>query len=406
MGIPGVRLATVEGLIVETDQYGRYHLADIDGGRWERGRNFIMKVDPATLPEGATFTTENPRVLRITQGLMSKFNFGVKLPPQTMPHTSKKYGVSRKVVREVEVTETREMNDVIDPIFYGSGLAEITNVHLRQLQDVIDMLQDKENIRIKVVGHTDAQGLSKELWSTYKDNHVLSLIRAKQVATQLELALDLDKGAMIVEGRGPDTPIASNTTALGMAFNRRVVVHVLYDETFTKRVVDIDYVPVENPATRKVTLPNSGAIWAVEDPTIIDPRLNATALGSVLVEHGEVTVPVKFQLYSNYAAFIDHWVLEIYSAKDRDLIAPIDTLSGVDIDLGEPIEWDAQRVEAKYIQPGESLTYVLKAYDKQGRMDETAPRALAVIDNDLTELEKRLFTRDATDVANSSFGES
>ena len=129
-------------------------------------------------------------------------------------------------------------------------------------------------------------------------------------------------------------------------------------------------------------------------------------MGSVLVEHGEVTVPVKFQLYSNYAAFIDHWVLEIYSAKDRDLIAPIDTLSGVDIDLGEPIEWDAQRVEAKYIQPGESLTYVLKAYDEQGRMDETAPRALAVIDNDLTELEKRLFTRDATDVANSSFGES
>ena len=81
-GIPGVRLATVEGLLVETDEYGRYHLADIDGGRWERGRNFILKADPSTLPEGTEFTTENPRVLRITQGLMSKINFGVKLPKQ------------------------------------------------------------------------------------------------------------------------------------------------------------------------------------------------------------------------------------------------------------------------------------------------------------------------------------
>src|SRR5690606_35937911 len=40
-GIPGVRVATVEGLLVETDQFGRFHLVGIEGGRWERGRNFI-----------------------------------------------------------------------------------------------------------------------------------------------------------------------------------------------------------------------------------------------------------------------------------------------------------------------------------------------------------------------------
>lgn len=27
-GIPGVRLLTVEGIIIETDQYGRYHVPD------------------------------------------------------------------------------------------------------------------------------------------------------------------------------------------------------------------------------------------------------------------------------------------------------------------------------------------------------------------------------------------
>ncbi|MBW8849145.1 MAG: OmpA family protein, partial [Xanthomonadales bacterium] len=79
-GIPGVRLATVEGLLVETDQYGRYHLAGVDGGRSERGRNLILKVDPATLPPGTVFTTDNPLVKRVTPGVPTRFDFGVKLP--------------------------------------------------------------------------------------------------------------------------------------------------------------------------------------------------------------------------------------------------------------------------------------------------------------------------------------
>jgi len=78
-GIPGVRVASVEGLLVETDQYGRYRLVGIDGGR-ERGRNIILKVDPATLPPGSTFTTDNPLVRRVTPGLPTRFDFGVKMP--------------------------------------------------------------------------------------------------------------------------------------------------------------------------------------------------------------------------------------------------------------------------------------------------------------------------------------
>ena len=79
-GIPGVRIASVEGLLIETDQYGRYNLVGIPGGDIHRGRNFILKVDPSTLPEGATFTTPNPRVRRITPGLPVRFDFGVRLP--------------------------------------------------------------------------------------------------------------------------------------------------------------------------------------------------------------------------------------------------------------------------------------------------------------------------------------
>lgn len=79
-GLPGVRVAAVEGLLVETDAFGRYHLLGIDAGRWERGRQFTLKVDPATLPPGSEFTTDNPRLRRITPGLPTRYDFGVAMP--------------------------------------------------------------------------------------------------------------------------------------------------------------------------------------------------------------------------------------------------------------------------------------------------------------------------------------
>ncbi|WP_211250672.1 DUF7507 domain-containing protein [Arenimonas donghaensis] len=79
-GIPGVRIASVEGLLIETDPHGRYHLVGVAGGPWERGRNFILKVDTATLPPGSVATTRNPLVRRVTQGIPTRFDFGFTLP--------------------------------------------------------------------------------------------------------------------------------------------------------------------------------------------------------------------------------------------------------------------------------------------------------------------------------------
>ena len=76
-GIPGVRLITPEGQIIETDQYGRYHIPRIENIP-EMGRNVIIKVDAITLPKGSRFTTENPRVKWVTPYLINDFNFGVQ----------------------------------------------------------------------------------------------------------------------------------------------------------------------------------------------------------------------------------------------------------------------------------------------------------------------------------------
>jgi outer membrane protein OmpA-like peptidoglycan-associated protein len=102
-GIPGVRIATVEGVLVETDAFGRFSLQGVLGGPWNRGRNFIMKVDTVTLPPGSEFTTDNPLVRRITPGIPVRFDFGVKLPSGLM--------VGAEEAMEVEIGQVFFSND-------------------------------------------------------------------------------------------------------------------------------------------------------------------------------------------------------------------------------------------------------------------------------------------------------
>ena len=76
-GIPGVRLATVTGLLIETDGYGRFHIPDNVFGNSPFGQKRLLKIDLHSLPQGAKFTTENPRLLRISNAGLNKMNFGV-----------------------------------------------------------------------------------------------------------------------------------------------------------------------------------------------------------------------------------------------------------------------------------------------------------------------------------------
>ncbi|MEX3071169.1 hypothetical protein AB3Y13_05070 [Vibrio alginolyticus] len=76
-GIPGVRLITVEGIVIETDQYGRYHVPD----QWvlnKKGKQFLVKVDTDSLPTGMKVISENPKVQRITPNKLTKFNFSIQ----------------------------------------------------------------------------------------------------------------------------------------------------------------------------------------------------------------------------------------------------------------------------------------------------------------------------------------
>ena len=76
-GVPGARVATVNGQLVTTDEYGRYHIACAAVPDARIGSNFVLKLDPRSLPLGWEPTTDNPRSIRLTRGKFGELNFGV-----------------------------------------------------------------------------------------------------------------------------------------------------------------------------------------------------------------------------------------------------------------------------------------------------------------------------------------
>ena len=77
-GLPNVRLVTPTGTIITTDEHGRYSVPCAELPR-DMGSNFTLKLDPRSLPTGYRVTTENPRVMRLTAGIMAEMNFGASI---------------------------------------------------------------------------------------------------------------------------------------------------------------------------------------------------------------------------------------------------------------------------------------------------------------------------------------
>ena len=222
-GIPGVRLATVSGLIVETDAHGRYHLADISVNDSAKGSNFIIKLDPATLPNEAVVTTENPRVIRLTQALMSKVNFGVKLPVRERQAVQLPGG--NKMIREIRSHHIER----IEPVRFESGKSNILPGYLERLRTLVVRYRDKPNLRVRFSGHTDNEPLSRNAQAIYGDNQGLSEARAREVAEFVAAELKLSQDMIETPGHAERLPVASNRTREGMALNRRVDTELVYD---------------------------------------------------------------------------------------------------------------------------------------------------------------------------------
>jgi outer membrane protein OmpA-like peptidoglycan-associated protein len=93
--------------------------------------------------------------------------------------------------------------DIVKPESYGT------------LKGIADVLNENPGVRIKIVGHTDADG-------TDVANLDLSKRRAAAVKVELAKTFGIDASRIETDGKGEAQPVAANDTPSNKAVNRRV----------------------------------------------------------------------------------------------------------------------------------------------------------------------------------------
>ncbi len=141
--------------------------------------------------------------------------------------------------------ETVKLANLVPPIRFESGVAQIPDETVTSLNDILERMRDRLNVRLHLVGHADNRPLSPALAQIYGDNAGLSRERAGEVAEHFQSSLGLPAEAISYDWAGDTDPVASNLNEAGRALNRRVEVEVWYDEVANKIALEEFLVPHE-----------------------------------------------------------------------------------------------------------------------------------------------------------------
>src|SRR5436190_9858872 len=100
-------------------------------------------------------------------------------------------------------------------ILFDVNSATIKPESYGTLKEMATMLKENHDLKVKIVGHTDAEGKNAE-------NLDLSKRRAAAVKESLAKEFGIDASRMETDGKGESEPIDKNDTPAGKANNRRV----------------------------------------------------------------------------------------------------------------------------------------------------------------------------------------
>jgi outer membrane protein OmpA-like peptidoglycan-associated protein len=109
--------------------------------------------------------------------------------------------------------------DLPDNISFDVGKAELKPAFMPSLERVAQVLQQYNETRIEIAGHTDSTGSTKT-------NQILSENRALAIKSYL-VNRGIAPERIYAVGYGSSRPIADNATAAGRAKNRRVEITLI-----------------------------------------------------------------------------------------------------------------------------------------------------------------------------------
>lgn len=169
------------------------------------------------------------------------------------------------VVRDSNVKTVQLPGIVLRPQFPTFG-AELNDDDRERLDELARLLTALNADKIHVTGHTDTVRIAPRSRGIYKDNHELSMARAKSVGRYLVEKLHLSPEKLTFDGKGSTVPIASNRTSEGKALNRRVEV-----QTSTSRRIDISSMRVLKEFSGEQRVETAAEV-PVEMPTVETSR--------------------------------------------------------------------------------------------------------------------------------------
>ena len=122
---------------------------------------------------------------------------------------------------------------------FSSMSVELSAEDKKSIDEAVVNLKERPNLFLHVAGHTDNQPIRYRAGRAINDNYALSEVRAKAVAEYVASLLAIDMQRVTVEGKGPDEPLADNSSAEGRAKNRRVSIEFRFTEKASDALVDV-----------------------------------------------------------------------------------------------------------------------------------------------------------------------
>ena len=121
---------------------------------------------------------------------------------------------------EITAEVTKTLNIAATNVYFNTGSTKLLPQSSKGLNEVMKILNDNKNLKLKIDGHTDYVGAEEY-------NVGLSNGRAASVKDYL-VSKGIDAGRLDSEGFGETSPVADNKTAAGRQKNRRVQMKVSY----------------------------------------------------------------------------------------------------------------------------------------------------------------------------------
>ncbi|MDA9009210.1 DUF11 domain-containing protein [Alphaproteobacteria bacterium] len=342
-GIAAARMMTARGEIVTSDEHGRFHVSCALIPNKNRGSNFILKLDPRSLPTGYRITSENPRVVRLTRGKMTKLNFGASIS---------------KVIR-LE----------IDDRGFTTGSDELTPAAIEATKLALEEVADEQItlrlIYVSGVSNSDLVNRRIDSLATWVQNHWnRSDRRTRLDREQLELEIiDHSNQRLFKQNVAPNTEqfFASDTIAT-VDLSNQPLVRLSLDGRPKSAVPAV--AKEDDDRTIDVALAKS-QMRVTSSSLDVSRALNVTGR-VVKTENGR---EIQFFPYWNYGAWIDRAEVRLF--KDGESVQGTPDVA---------IEVDPMMKARALLQGGEEVTYryVLRVYDEAGRFDQTAPKTLVV----------------------------